>query len=202
MTTTTLLHVEASSLSEGTPMSRPPGTARKLCAPRASPSTSSLRDVMMPKVDGVSVLACPQDRRGLRDLPGIMILGAHRDNSMARCIELGAVDYSCSGPSTDLLKARSGDPSKRNVYGTRSSATRPGWQEELDAARRLSMAMLPQSFPAPSHGFSDRSVREHEPAREVCGDLYDFFVTEDEFWFPVVTCRARACRGSFHGSTQ
>src|SRR6266567_2512304 len=52
-------------------------------------------------------------------------------------------------------------------------------QEELDAARRLQMAMVPQSFPAPSPDFPIDLCASMEPAREVGGDLYDFFITED-----------------------
>jgi sigma-B regulation protein RsbU (phosphoserine phosphatase) len=41
------------------------------------------------------------------------------------------------------------------------------------------MAMVPQSFPAPSPDFPIDLCASMEPAREVGGDLYDFFVTED-----------------------
>src|SRR5712664_340225 len=40
-------------------------------------------------------------------------------------------------------------------------------QEELDAARRLQMAMVPQSFPAPSPDFPIDLCASMEPAREV-----------------------------------
>jgi len=52
-------------------------------------------------------------------------------------------------------------------------------EAELNAARRLQMAMVPQSFPAPSADFPIDLYASMEPAREVGGDLYDFFVTED-----------------------
>ena len=41
------------------------------------------------------------------------------------------------------------------------------------------MAMVPQSFPAPSSDFPIDLCASMEPAREVGGDLYDFFLTED-----------------------
>src|ERR1700745_1231868 len=41
------------------------------------------------------------------------------------------------------------------------------------------MAMVPQSFPAPSPDFPIDLYASMEPAREVGGDLYDFFVTGD-----------------------
>src|SRR5262249_47154767 len=52
-----------------------------------------LLDVMMPKVDGFQVLTWLKDQARLRDLPVIMISALTEMNSMARCIELGAVDY-------------------------------------------------------------------------------------------------------------
>ena len=52
-----------------------------------------LLDVMMPKIDGFQVLTWLKDQARLRDLPVIMISALTELNSMARCIELGAVDY-------------------------------------------------------------------------------------------------------------
>src|SRR5881409_3128189 len=100
-----------------------------------------LLDVMMPKVDGFQVLTWLKDQARLRDVPVIMISALTEMNSMARCIELGAVDY--------LLKARLGATLEKKRLRDEIDAHLARLQEELDAARRLQMAMVPQSFPAP-----------------------------------------------------
>ena len=138
-----------------------------------------LLDVMMPKVDGFQVLTWLKDQARLRDLPVIMISALTEMNSMARCIELGAVDYLLKPFNPVLLKARLGATLEKKRLRDEIDAHLTRLQEELDAARRLQMAMVPQSFPAPSPDFPIDLCASMEPAREVGGDLYDFFITED-----------------------
>jgi sigma-B regulation protein RsbU (phosphoserine phosphatase) len=138
-----------------------------------------LLDVMMPKVDGFQVLTWLKDQARLRDLPVIMISALTEMNSMARCIELGAVDYLLKPFNPVLLKARLGATLEKKRLRDEIDAHLARLQEELDAARRLQMAMVPQSFPAPTPEFPIDLCASMEPAREVGGDLYDFFVTED-----------------------
>jgi sigma-B regulation protein RsbU (phosphoserine phosphatase) len=138
-----------------------------------------LLDVMMPKVDGFQVLTWLKDQARLRDLPVIMISALTEMNSMARCIELGAVDYLLKPFNPILLKARLGATLEKKRLRDEVNAHLARLQEELDAARRLQMAMVPQSFPAPSADFPIDLCASMEPAREVGGDLYDFFITED-----------------------
>src|SRR5215467_6223308 len=52
-----------------------------------------LLDVMMPKVVGVQVLAWSKDQSLRLDIAMIKDTARTEMNSMARCIELGAVDY-------------------------------------------------------------------------------------------------------------
>ncbi len=161
-------------------MSRPRGTARKrLLGSETSAFDLVLLDVMMPKVDGFQVLTWLKDQARLRDLPVIMISALTEMNSMARCIELGAVDYLLKPFNPVLLKARLGATLEKKRLRDEVDAHLARLQEELDAARRLQMAMVPQSFPAPSPEFPIDLCASMEPAREVGGDLYDFFITED-----------------------
>lgn len=138
-----------------------------------------LLDVMMPKVDGFQVLTWLKDQTRLRDLPVIMISALTELNSMARCIELGAVDYLLKPFNPVLLKARLGATLEKKRLRDEIDAHLARLQEELDAARRLQMAMVPQSFPVPSPDFPIELYASMEPAREVGGDLYDFFLTAD-----------------------
>jgi sigma-B regulation protein RsbU (phosphoserine phosphatase) len=138
-----------------------------------------LLDVMMPKVDGYQVLTWIKGQPRLHDLPVIMISALNEMNSVVRCIELGAVDYLLKPFNPVLLKARLGSTLEKKRLRDQIDAHLARLEQELEAARRLQMAMVPQSFPKPSAAFPLELNASMEPAREVGGDLYDFFVTED-----------------------
>jgi sigma-B regulation protein RsbU (phosphoserine phosphatase) len=138
-----------------------------------------LLDLQMPKVDGYQVLAWLKDQASLRDLPVIMISALNEIGSVVRCIELGAVDYLFKPFNPVLLKARLGATLEKKRLRDQVDAHLARLQEELEAARRLQMAMVPQSFPPSSADFPVDLFASMEPAREVGGDLYDFFTTED-----------------------
>jgi len=138
-----------------------------------------LLDVMMPKVDGYQVLSWIKEQARLRDLPVIMISALNEMTSVVRCIELGAVDYLPKPFNPTLLKARLGATLEKKRLRDQIDEHLARLEEELNAARKLQMAMVPQSFPAPSADFPIDLHASMEPAREVGGDLYDFFLTED-----------------------
>jgi sigma-B regulation protein RsbU (phosphoserine phosphatase) len=138
-----------------------------------------LLDVMMPKVDGYQVLTWIKDQSGLRDLPVIMISALNEMSSVVRCIELGAVDYLLKPFNPVLLRARLGSTLEKKRLRDEINAHVARLEDELGAARRLQMAMVPHSFPAPSAAFPIDLCASMEPAREVGGDLYDFFETGD-----------------------
>lgn len=64
-----------------------------------------------------------------------------------------------------------------------TTANKERIESELRIARGIQMGMIPKSFPA----FPDREDIELSaklvPAREVGGDLYDFFIENDKFYF-------------------
>jgi sigma-B regulation protein RsbU (phosphoserine phosphatase) len=138
-----------------------------------------LLDVMMPKVDGYQVLTWIKGQARLRDLPVIMISALNEMSSVVRCIELGAVDYLPKPFNPTLLKARLGATLEKKRLRDEIDEHLARLEEELNAARKLQMSMVPQSFPAPSADFPIDLHASMEPAREVGGDLYDFFMTED-----------------------
>jgi sigma-B regulation protein RsbU (phosphoserine phosphatase) len=138
-----------------------------------------LLDVMMPKVDGYQVLTWIKDQARLRDLPVIMISALNEMTSMVRCIELGAVDYLLKPFNPALLQARLGATLEKKRLRDEVNAHLARLEEEINAARKLQMSMVPQSFPMPTVDFPIDLCASMEPAREVGGDLYDFFTTED-----------------------
>jgi phosphoserine phosphatase RsbU/P len=134
-----------------------------------------LLDNMMPGMNGIEVLERMKTSVPLRDIPVIMISAANEVESVIRCIELGAEDYLPKPFNPTLLRARIGATLEKKRLRDEVKASLARLQEEMDAARKLQMGMLPRVFPVHT---AERPVDVHaamEPAREVGGDLYDCF---------------------------
>ena len=138
-----------------------------------------LLDIMMPELDGYQVLEQVKADAALRDIPVIMISALEEMESVIRCVELGAEDYLAKPFNPTLLRARVGASleKKRLRDEVRASLTR--LEEELESARALQLSMLPSSFPAVSPAQPLQVHALMDPAREVGGDLYDFFYAPD-----------------------
>ncbi len=67
-----------------------------------------LLDVMMPEMDGYTVLQRLKADEGLRDIPVLMISALDEIASVVRCIELGAEDYLSKPFDPVVLRARIG----------------------------------------------------------------------------------------------
>jgi len=142
-----------------------------------------LLDIMMPGMNGYEVLERMKAAGGdMRNIPVIMISALSELESVIRCIELGAEDYLPKPFNPTLLRARVGASleKKRLRDEVRASLARVG--QEMDAARKLQLGMLPLVFPACTPA---QPVEVHalmEPAREVGGDLYDFFYASEQLF--------------------
>jgi phosphoserine phosphatase RsbU/P len=134
-----------------------------------------LLDIMMPDLNGYEVLERMKAGTGLRDIPVIMISALSEIESVIRCIELGAEDYLPKPFNPTLLRARVGASLEKKRLRDAVKASLARLEQEMDAARNLQLGMLPLVFPACT---PEQPVEIHalmEPAREVGGDLYDFF---------------------------
>jgi len=138
-----------------------------------------LLDVMMPKVDGYQVLSWLKNQPRLRELPVIMISALDEMGSVVRCIELGAVDYLLKPFNPVLLRARLGPTLEMKQLRDQVNAHLARLESELEAARKLQIGMVPHVFPPPSAEWPIDLFAMMEPAREVGGDLYDFFTVAD-----------------------
>jgi sigma-B regulation protein RsbU (phosphoserine phosphatase) len=138
-----------------------------------------LLDVMMPKVDGYQVLEQLKADGRLRDLPVIMISALNEIASVVRCIELGAVDYLPKPFDPVLLRARVGATLEKKQLQDAVRSHLDRMENELEAARQLQLSMVPTIFPAPTKARPLEISAMMEPAREVGGDLYDFFERDD-----------------------
>lgn len=65
-----------------------------------------LLDLLMPGMDGLATLQAIKRDETLRHLPVIMISAVHEQESLVRCIELGAADYLPKPFSAAVLRAR------------------------------------------------------------------------------------------------
>ena len=138
-----------------------------------------LLDVMMPNVDGYQVLERLRAAEKLHELPVIVISALNEIDSVVRCIQLGAVDYLPKPFNATLLRARVGACLEQKKLRDQVRAHLTQLEQELAAARTLQMSMVPTDFPAPSAERPVEIFAVMEPAREVGGDLYDYFFTAD-----------------------
>jgi class 3 adenylate cyclase len=71
-----------------------------------APSDVVLLDLLMPELDGISVLERLKATPGAADIPVIIISAVDETGSVARCIEIGADDYLQKPFNPVLLRAR------------------------------------------------------------------------------------------------
>src|SRR5438093_8646082 len=134
-----------------------------------------LLDVMMPRLNGYEVLQHLKEQGRMRDLPVLMISAVTELDSVVRCIELGADDYLPKPFNPVLLKARVAACLEKKGLRDLALAHAARMESELAAARDMQIAMLPRTFPPPRPDWPIDLHALMEPAREVGGDLYDFF---------------------------
>jgi class 3 adenylate cyclase len=65
-----------------------------------------LLDVMMPELDGYQTLAAMKADERLRHIPVLIVSGVEEQESVVRCIELGATDYLTKPINPSILAAR------------------------------------------------------------------------------------------------
>jgi sigma-B regulation protein RsbU (phosphoserine phosphatase) len=149
---------------------------------QAKPFDLILLDIMMPDMNGYEVLERMKAGAELRNIPVIMISALSELDSVIRCIELGAEDYLPKPFNATLLRARVGASLEKKRLRDEVRASLARLEQEMDSARKLQLGMLPLVFPACT---PEQPVEIHalmEPAREVGGDLYDFFYASEHLF--------------------
>jgi len=149
---------------------------------QSKPFDLILLDIMMPDMNGYEVLERMKAGGELHNIPVIMISALSEIDSVIRCIELGAEDYLPKPFNPTLLRARVGASLEKKRLRDDVKASLARLEQEMDAARKLQLGMLPLYFPACT---PEQPVEIHalmETARQVGGDLYDFFYASERLF--------------------
>ncbi|MEO8561501.1 MAG: SpoIIE family protein phosphatase [bacterium] len=135
-----------------------------------------LLDIMMPELTGYEVLEILKADVALRDIPVVMITATTEEDSIVRCLSLGAEDHLPKPFNPAILRARVGSSlAKKRLRDTERLYAR-SLERELEIGREIQMGFLPATLPAPA-GWE---IRAHfRPARQVAGDFYDAFTLAD-----------------------
>ena len=139
-----------------------------------------LLDVMMPELNGYEVLERVRADQRLRHVPVIMISAVDEIESVIRCVELGAEDYLPKPFNPTLLRARVGASLEKKRLRDELVRHTRRMEQELETAREIQLSMVPTEFAAPTVERPLEIFATLQPAREVGGDLYDFFWVNPE----------------------
>src|SRR5687768_7751473 len=161
--------------------------AKALELASANPPDLILLDIMMPGLSGYDVLERLRADARLRHIPVIMISAVDEIESVIRCIELGAEDYLPKPFNPTLLRTRVGASLEKKRLRDDIVRHLDQIENELRDARKMQLSMVPVDFHAPSTAEAPVEIFAMlEPAREIGGDLYDFFWGDDGRLFFVV----------------
>jgi sigma-B regulation protein RsbU (phosphoserine phosphatase) len=131
-----------------------------------------LLDIMMPELTGYEVLEIMKGDVELSHIPVVMITAATEEESIVRCLLLGADDHLPKPFNPTILRARVGSSlAKKRLHDAEQRHAR-SLERELEIGREIQLGFLPDEIPAPA-GWE---LRAHfRPARQVAGDFYDAF---------------------------
>jgi sigma-B regulation protein RsbU (phosphoserine phosphatase) len=136
-------------------------------------------DVMMPGVSGCQIREQLQAEGKLTNLPVIVTSEIGEFESAMHCITLGAEACLLKPVNPLLLKDKMNSSLERKFLRDRLNARLARIETELDDARQLQLSMMPAVFPLPTRERPIEIFGIAEPARELGGDLYDFYYRDD-----------------------
>ena len=131
-----------------------------------------LLDIMMPELTGYEVLEIMKGDASLAHIPVVMITAATEEESIVRCLQLGADDHLPKPFNPAILRARVGSSLAKKRLHDAEQRHAQALERELEIGREIQLGFLPDEIPAPA-GWE---LRAHfRPARQVAGDFYDAF---------------------------
>jgi len=173
-----------------------------------NPPDLILLDVMMPGMDGYEVCRRLKSNAKTIDIPVIFVTSMSEVEDETKGLEVGAIDYIIKPIRAPIVQARVRSHielkeareylknqnkilEQRVAERTREvlqlqrvefelRAAQGKVENELNIAAQIQRSILPSDFPAfPEHGEFDLYAMMN-PAREVGGDFYDFFLVDED----------------------
>jgi sigma-B regulation protein RsbU (phosphoserine phosphatase) len=138
-----------------------------------------LLDIMMPEMNGFEVLKKLWESGKITDMPVIVISALSELESVVRCIELGAEDFILKPFNATLLRARVMATLEKKKMRDEMRQELMRKRMELTEARTLQLALTPPPYRGSLHGRSLAVDVLLEPAKEVGGDLVDYFLVDE-----------------------
>lgn len=131
-----------------------------------------LLDINMPEMDGYETLERLKADPALQHIPVIMITAVSEDESIARCLTLGAEDHLPKPFNPMILRARVNASLARKQLHDREQLYAQSMARELEIGRRIQAGFFPEELPRAA-GWELAAY--FSSAREVAGDFYDAF---------------------------
>jgi sigma-B regulation protein RsbU (phosphoserine phosphatase) len=138
------------------------------CDSHRMPTDLILLDLMMPNMDGIQACRLLQQDEKLRDIPVIMVTAIGDSRKLAEALDAGATDY-VTKPINKielLARIRSALRLKREMDWHKERDLR--MREELDLARQVQAAVLPQTLDEELYGLQ----AFFRASEQLAGDLY------------------------------
>jgi len=135
-----------------------------------------LLDIMMPVMDGFSVLKQLKAEAETREIPVIVISASSEMQSVVKGIRLGAEDYLPKPFDPTLLHARVAASLEKKRLRDVEVLYLKSLEREFEIAREIQSSFLPSSLPELA-GYEVAAL--FKAAREVAGDFYDAFTLPD-----------------------
>ncbi|MDX1663102.1 MAG: SpoIIE family protein phosphatase [Candidatus Promineifilaceae bacterium] len=129
-------------------------------------------DLMMPEVDGFTVLERMQGVPEWRRIPVVVISAASEMENIVRGIALGASDFLPKPFHPAILHARLQAGLEQKRLRDQEQAYLQALERELEIGRQIQAGFLPRLLPE-LDGWA--VAASFSPAREVAGDFYDVF---------------------------
>lgn len=133
-------------------------------------------DIMMPGMNGYEVLERIKADPDLQHIPVIMITAVDDQDSVIRCIEMGAEDHLPKPFNPAVLQARVNASLAKKQLHDREKIYAESLARELEIGRKIQMGFLPETLPTVA-GWE--IAARFRPARQVAGDFYDAFTLPD-----------------------
>jgi phosphoserine phosphatase RsbU/P len=131
-----------------------------------------LLDIMMPELTGFEVLEIMKNDAALQHIPVVMITAATEEDSIVRCLLLGADDHLPKPFNPAILRARVASSLAKKRLHDGEQRYAQSLARELEIGREIQLGFLPDALPT-ADGWE---LRAHfRPARQVAGDFYDAF---------------------------